>query len=87
MPEAEQMQKSVKYLPLNRSIASILRSNFAPNSECFDLTSDDRPEPWLRNAYDAMLHRMNSVIIHILLLFIQPDDGKIQTDIAYSIKQ
>ena len=24
---------------------------------------------------------MDSVIIHILLLFIQPDDGKIQTDI------
>ena len=28
-----------------------------------------------------MLHRMDSVIIHIRLLFIQPDDGKIQTDI------
>lgn len=28
-----------------------------------------------------MLHRMGSVIIHILLLFIQPDDGEIQSDI------
>ena len=50
-------------------------------NRCFDLASDDRPEPWLRNTYNAVLHRMNSVIIHILLLFIQPDDGKIQTDI------
>ena len=49
-------------------------------NRCFDLTSDDRPEPWLRNTYNPMLHRMDSVIIHILLLFIQPDDGKIQTD-------
>ena len=50
-------------------------------NRCFDLTSDDRPELWPRNTYNAMLLRMDSVIIHILLLFIQPDDGKIQTDI------
>ena len=46
-------------------------------NRCFDLPSDNRSKLWLRNAYNAMLYRMDSVIIHILLLFIQPDDGKI----------
>lgn len=45
---------------------------------CFDLPSDNRPDPWLRNTYNAVLHRMDSVIIHILLLLIQPRDGKIK---------
>lgn len=43
----------------------------------FDLTSNNRLNPWLLNAYNAMLHRMDSIIIHILLLFMQLDDGKI----------
>lgn len=44
-------------------------------------SSDNRSKPRLWNAYNAMLHRMNSIIIHILLLFMKFDDSKIQVDI------
>ena len=47
----------------------------------FGFPPDDRTKPGLRNTYNAVFHGVYFVIIHILLLFIQRDDGQILGDL------
>lgn len=45
-----------------------------------DFSLDYWTKPWLWNADNVAFYKMYPVIVHILLLFIRHDDGKVQTD-------
>ena len=42
---------------------------------CFDFSADNRPDVWLRDAHDAVLHTVGLLIEHIFLLFVDLPDG------------
>ena len=69
--------------PGHARIAMLIKDNLKLGSElcrCFDLAPDDRPDPRLGEAHNAVFYAVHTVVPHELLLFVEGEGDKISVD-------